>query len=122
VLAAAARPLDLSRDPAAIDAAHPDLHATHPDAQAGHAVDALEAGVAVHVDADGAALGVVESEALGLTVHGCDLALELAQRSLRAGDGGRGEHCDGCDESDEFHVVRVPGALSSIGEPRSKLS
>jgi hypothetical protein len=66
--------------------------------------------------------GVVQAEALGLAVHGDDLALELTQRSLRGGDGRRGEQSDGCDESDEFHVVRVPGALSSTGEPPSKLS
>src|SRR5919106_2986643 len=98
VLPAAARLLDLGRDPAAVDAAHLDLHAPHADAQPGQSVDPLEAGVAVHVDADGAALGVVQAEALGLAVHGYDLALELAQRSLD-GRGRRDEQRHGCDQS-----------------------
>src|ERR671918_3022271 len=89
VLPAAARLLDLGRDPAAVDAAHLDLHAAHADAQAGHPVDPLPAGVAVHVDADGAALGVVQAEALGVAVHGHDLAFVLAQGGLRGGDGRR---------------------------------
>src|SRR5687767_6035174 len=62
VLAAAARALDLERDPAAVGALHGRLDPGHALAQAGEARDALEAGAGGDLDADRAPLGVVQAE------------------------------------------------------------
>ena len=60
--AAAARALDLERDPAAVRAAHDRLDVGLAGAQAGEPADALEAGAARDAHADRAALAVTQPE------------------------------------------------------------
>jgi hypothetical protein len=62
VLAAAARALDLERDPAAAGPAHGRLDVAQPGAQAGEPGDALEPRAARDGDADDPALGVAQAE------------------------------------------------------------
>src|SRR3954471_382713 len=109
VLPAAARALDLRRDPAATGAAHGRLDVAQADAEGGEAGEALEARAARHADGDRAPLGVADAERAGGAVDGGDPALVLDGQRGRSGgrrrlhlgrdrggrEGGGGEHGGG---------------------------
>src|SRR4051794_16798414 len=120
-MAAAARALDLRRDPAPVRALDGDLDVGLAGAQAGEAADALEARARDDLDADRAALAVAQAERAVAAVDGHDGPLVLAGRR-RGGGRADGRHGQGGDRDlgDEVHGERLPRGPPTARERMAK--